>query len=111
MRIITVPTLATSKLLANQRAKGSSGSAKILSKFASVGGMGIQRMGKTNWLASVVKAIENMYSSGMMMMKARGSKTSHIRIARFVSLLIPRLPCGRLAVVVAAMINNFLLVA
>ena len=46
--MITVPTLATSRLFINQRARGSSGSAKIFWKFCSVGGWGIQRMGMVN---------------------------------------------------------------
>ncbi len=39
-------------------------------------------MGTMNWLASVVNAIENMYSSGTMMMKTSGRKISHIRSVR-----------------------------
>jgi hypothetical protein len=89
--MIMVPTLATSRLLRNQRPIGSSGSAKILRKFCSVIGSGIHLMGRVNWFTSSVNAIITMYSTGMKMMNTSGRKISHIRSDRLTYLSFVRL--------------------
>ena len=54
-------------------------------------------MGKTNWFASVVKAIVAMYTNGTKMRNTSGRKTSHMISARLTSLLISLLRDGWVA--------------
>ena len=49
-------------------------------------GLGIHSIGNLSWLASNVKAIENMYRTGTTTIRASGKKISHIHAERLASL-------------------------